>query len=851
MSYHDKTVKEVLDLTATHEEGLTTAEAQKRILEYGPNKLDKGKKEGPIKIFLRQFNDVLIYILILASVVSFFVGERLDAYVIFAILMFNAIFGFVQEYKAEKAIELLRKLTTLTTKVIRDGKIIPLPSSDIVKGDVIVLESGDKVPADLRIIEERNLHTDEAALTGESNPINKTINSLSQKTPLAERKNMLFSSTNIVRGTAKAVVVETGMQTEIGKIAKMVQEAEYHATPLQKKLKEFSKFLGYITILICALVFIIGVIRGLPLLDMFMTAVALAVAVVPEGLPAVVTVSLAIGVQRMVKRNALIRRLSSIETLGCITVICSDKTGTLTKNEMTVTRLYANQNFYTLTGRGYNDMGEFLDSSNDKIDPEQEFPLMLECATSCNDATETTGDPTEMALLFAGKKGKFTKRQRTNEIPFDSDTKFMATMHDGFDYYKGAPEIILKMCNSILIDGKKRRMLPKDKDKILEANKEMASNALRVLAMAQKIGNEMYFLGLMGMIDPPKENVSDALEKCETAGIRPVMITGDHPLTAAAIAMKIGMKGKVISGPELEKIDDSELKETVINYSIYARATSAQKVRILKALQSNNEIVAMTGDGVNDAPAIKNSDVGVAMSIKGTDITRDASDMVLTDDNFSSIVNSIEEGRIIYDNIKKFIRYLLSANMAEIGVILVAMLAGLPLPLLPLQILWINLMTDSWPALALGVDPPDHDVMQRKPRSSKENIITHIKFFIFAVGIIGTLAVLGIFLWSMNMGHELNKSRTFALTTLIVIEMFVVYSSKSDKPFTSMFNNRWLNIAVAFSLLLQILIIYTPLNILFKLAPLSVLEWLPVIGLGLISFLILEFLKSIRYKKLK
>jgi P-type Ca2+ transporter type 2C len=851
MSYHDKTIKETLDLTATHEEGLTNAEAEKRLLDFGPNKLKESKKEGLIKIFLRQFNDVLIYILILASVVSFFAGEKIDAYVIFAILIFNAVFGFIQEYKAEKAIELLRKLTTLTTKVIRDGKIIQVPSSEIVKGDVIVLESGDKVSADLRIIEERNLQTDEAALTGESNPISKIIKAISSKTPLAERKNMLYSSTNVVRGNAKAVVVATGMETEIGKIAKMVQEAEHNSTPLQKKLKEFSKFLGYITIIICALVFVIGVIRGLDLFEMFMTAIALAVAVVPEGLPAVVTVSLAIGVQRMVKRNALIRRLSSIETLGCITVICSDKTGTLTKNEMTVTKTYANHKSYTITGRGYNDLGEFLDSSNNQVNPEKEFPLMLECAISCNDSTESIGDPTERALLFAAKKGKASKRDRKDEIPFDSDAKFMATMHDGLDYYKGAPEIILKMCNSIIIDGKKRRMLPKDKEKILEANKEMAANALRILAMAQKINNEMYFLGLMGMIDPPKENVSEALKKCETAGIRPVMITGDHPLTAAAIAMKIGMKGKVISGPELDEINDGQLKETVINYSIYARVTSEQKVRILKALQRNNEIVAMTGDGLNDAPAIKNSDVGVAMSIKGTDITRDASDVVLTDDNFASIVNAIEEGRIIYDNIKKFIRYLLSANMAEIGVILVAMLAGLPLPLLPLQILWINLMTDSWPALALGVDPPDHDVMNRNPRSSKENIISHIKFFIFAVGIIGTISVLSIFLWSINAGHALEKSRTFALTTLIVIEMFVVYSSKSDRPFTNMLNNGWLNIAVIFSLLLQILIIYTPLNILFKLAPLSSLEWLPVIGLGLISFLILEFLKSIRHKYLK
>ncbi len=848
MFFHDKTTKEALDLTATHEYGLTNEEASRRIQEYGPNELKKEKKDGPIKIFLRQFHDVLIYILIAATIVSFIAHEKVDAYIILAILIFNAVFGFVQEYKAERAIELLRKLTTLNTKVIRDNKQIEIPSSQVVPGDIIVLESGDKVPADLRLIEVNNLQTDEAALTGESNPITKTIDPIAKSAPLAERKNMLFSGTSIVRGTGKAVVVLTGMRTEIGKIADMVQKAEKTETPLQKKLKEFGKFIGYITILISIVVFIIGAIRGMDLFEIFLTAIALAVAAVPEGLPAVVTICLALGVQRMVKRNALIRRLGSIETLGCITVICSDKTGTMTKNEMTVTKCYTNHNFYNITGKGYNDLGEFTDDSDKQVDPQETFPQILEVAATCNNATEESGDPTERALLFAALKGKAKRLKRNGEIPFDSDSKFMATKHNNFDYYKGAPEIILEKCTNIIIDNKKRRILPKDREKILEANKEMATSALRVLAMAVKEGKEMYFLGLMGMIDPPKEGVKESLEKCQTAGITPIMITGDHPLTAKAVAKQIGMDGKEISGPELEKLDDEELKEKVINYSIYARVTSAQKVRILKALQSRNEIVAMTGDGVNDAPAIKSSDVGVSMSIKGTDIARDASDMVLTDDHFSSIVNAIEEGRVIYDNIKKFVRYLLAANISEIGVILIAMVAGLPLPLLPLQILWINLMTDSWPALALGLDPPDKDVMKRKPRPANENIMLDLKSFIIVVGIIGTIVTLGMFLWA-NSSFELTKARTIALTTLMIYEMFVVYSVKSPKPFTHMFDNKWLNMAVALSIVLQMLVIYTPLNMLFKLAPLTPIDWLPIIGAGLIGFLSIEFFKHTRYKK--
>ncbi len=849
MFSHDKTVKEVLDLTATHHSGLTSEEAARRLEEYGPNKLTEEKRAGPFSIFLRQFQGILVYILVFAAIVSYFAHERIDSYIILAILFFNAIFGFIQEYKAERAIELLKKLTALNTKVIRNNKVIEIPTENLVFGDVVVLESGDKIPADLRIIELSNLQTDEAALTGESNPVSKVTDPIARSASLGDRKNMLFSGTSVVRGTCKGVVVATGMRAEIGNIAKMVQSAERHETPLQKKLKGFGRFLGVITILVSILVFIIGVLRGMETLEIFLTAVALAVAAVPEGLPAVVTICLALGVQRMVKRNALIRRLGSIETLGCITIICSDKTGTMTKNEMTVTKCYTNHSYYNVTGRGYNVAGEFTDEDNNKVSPDK-FKQMLEVAATCNNATESTGDPTERALLFAALKGKAKRLERVGEIPFDSDTKFMATKHDGFEYYKGAPEVILEQCTNIIIGGQRRRILPKDKEKITQANHDMASSALRVLAMAVKERNEMYFLGLMGMIDPPKEGVDEALEKCNTAGIRPIMITGDHPLTAKAIGEKIGLRGEAITGPELEKLDDEELREKVINYSIYARVTSEQKVRILKAFQKQNEIVAMTGDGVNDAPAIKNSDVGISMSLKGTDIARDASDMVLVDDHFSSIVNAIEEGRIIYDNIKKFVRYLLAANMAEIGVILIAMIAGLPLPLLPLQILWINLMTDSWPALALGVDPADKGIMNRKPRPTKENIMQDLKSFIISVGIVGTLVTLGSFIWAYN-NFDLDTSRTFALTTLVIYELFIAYSVKHPKPFSHLFDNKWLNYAVVLSISLQLIVIYTPLNELFGLAPLGIMQWLTVIFAGLIGYLTVELFKYTQYKKQK
>ena len=841
MGFHDSDLKEVLQAKRSSQEGLSDLEAKKRLQAFGENKLEEEKKASFLTVFLRQFNDPVVYILIFATVISFFIKEYLDAYVILAILIFNACLGFFQEYKAEKAVALLKQLTTLKAKVLRDGKVKEIASTELVVGDVVVLEAGDKVPADMRLLEVNNLLTNEAPLTGESMPCSKELKILPKLTSLAERKNMVYSGTIVARGTGKAIVVATGMQTEIGRIAHMVQSAEKHETPLQLKLKELGKFLGYLTIGICIFVFFLGILRGIEIFETLLTAISLAVAAIPEGLPAVVTICLALSVQRMIKKKALIKRLKSIETLGSVTAICSDKTGTLTKNEMTVKKLYVNDQLIDITGQGYTTEGEFL-KNGQKIQPKP-FTRLLTIAASCNNATETLGDPTEMALLFAAKKAKIEKEPRKGEIPFETEKRFMATLHEGIDYYKGAPETILEMCTFIEINGKTRRLIDRDRKKILATNEQLAKDALRVLAMAYKKAGTLYFVGLMGMIDPPKEGVKEAIRLCTQAGIKSIMITGDHPKTAQAIAHQIGLQDKPVTGLEVEKYSEQEMQEVVKNHVIFARASSAHKVKILKAFQANGEIVAMTGDGINDAPALKNSDVGVAMSLRGTDVSRDAADMVLTDDHYASIVAAIEQGRIVYDNIKRFVNYLLSANAAEVGVILFALLLGMPLPLLPIHILWVNLMTDSWPALALGVEKGSKDIMKRKPRDPKEKFMQGLTLPIFVTGIIGTAITLGIFAWETSLGKSYLHATTMALTTLIIFEVLRAYSCKSSKPFTNLFSNKWLHLAVLISIGLQLVILYTPLSVAFKTVALNGGDWVKVLGLGISAFILLELSK--------
>lgn len=842
MDYCNLGLEEVIKEKNTSKKGLTELEAKNRLLKYGENVLKETKKFQTIKILLRQFHDPLIYILIGAAIISFIAKESLDAYVIIAILILNALLGFIQEFKAEKSISLLKKLTALQTKVIRNGVIKRISSLEIVPGDIVLVEAGDKIPADLRIFEANELKADEASLTGESIPVKKTTETLKGKIELADQRNMLFSGTLVASGSGKGIVVDTGMSTQLGKIATLVQEVKETVTPLQLKLKQLGKYLIILTLLICTSIFFIGISSNKDVIDMLITSIALAVAVVPEGLPAVVTISLALSVKKLVKKNALIKQLKAVETLGSTTVIASDKTGTLTKNEMTVSKLFVNNLIIDVTGSGYNDKGDFLYNKS-KMDPSR-FKLLLEIAASCNNATETFGDPTEMALLFAAKKGKVSGIERISEIPFDSDKKYMATIHKGFSYYKGAPEVILNMSTHLNLEGREKLLMKADRERIIKVNEEMAKNALRVLAMAYKKDKKFVFVGLMGMIDPPRIEVKESIKLCKTAGIKQVMITGDHPLTAKAIADQIGINGLVMVGSEIDKLDEKQLRVAVKKYSIFARTTSEHKLKILTALQKNGEVVAMTGDGVNDAPAVKKANVGVAMAIKGTDVTRDVADMVLTDDNFSSIVSAVEHGRVVYDNIKRFVKYLLAANLSEILIILIALLASLPLPLLALQILWLNLVTDSLPALALGTTPAEEDIMKRKPRDPKESIFKDMKGFIITVGIIGAVITLTSFLYI----KDTDKARTFVLTTIVLFELFVALSCESPKPFNRLFYNKYLNLAVFASLILQIIVIYSPIRHAFKLTPLAFVEWILIIILAIIGFLAIEFKKIIDQK---
>ena len=746
------------DLTS----GLTSAEAADRIAKYGLNSLKENVLTPPLKIFLDQFKDFIIWVLIGASLVSGFLKEWIDALAIIAIVVLNAILGFIQEYHAEKSLAALKKLSSPASKVIRDGKGRMIPSSEIVPGDLIELEAGDNVPADARLIYATNNFTaQEASLTGESVPVAKTIHPLAaEKTALADRANMAYAGTAIAAGKARAIVAATGMNTELGRIAGMIQEIGTEKTPLQKKLEEFGKWVVYLCFVLVALVFIMGLIRGGKIIDLFLTSVSLAVAAIPEGLPAVVTIALALGVQRMVKRNVIIRKLSSVETLGSASVICSDKTGTLTKNEMTVQALYAGSELFKISGIGYEPRGEFL-LHGETVDPAKypDIRKTLAACVLCNGASlikegqsyKIAGDPTEGALLTVAAKAGIFKKELENkyrfieEIPFDSDRKKMTVVrryeNKLIAFVKGAPETIIADCVNIEESGRVRQLSDGDREKILRTNTGLANQAMRVLAVSYKDledpgtpkgdavpqESSLTFLGLIAMIDPPRDEVREAVKECKSAGIRTVMITGDHKSTAVAVAVKLGFftEGSIaLSGEELDGLNDEDFSKMIANIPVYARVSPEHKLRIVRMWREVGGVVAMTGDGVNDAPAVKEADIGVAMGITGTDVTKEVSKMVITDDNFASIVAAVEEGRGIYDNIKKFIHYLLSCNAGEILVMFIASLAGLPVPLLPVQILWVNLVTDGLPALALGVDPLDPEVMKRPPRPASEPVVT-------------------------------------------------------------------------------------------------------------------------------
>ncbi len=874
-SWHELEVKDLLKKLGTSDKGLEESEARSRLDEYGMNEIKRKRKISKLKIFANQFTSPLVIILIIATLLSALIGEMLDALVILIILAFNAVFGFFQEYKAEKTIEALKKLTAPEAIVVRDGKTKTIPSSLLVPGDFVILEQGAKVPADLRITKEVELRIDESALTGESVSVSKCIDVIKCKT-LAEMANMAFMGTVVTYGRGYGVVVDTGMNTEIGKIAKMVEEAEEQTTPLQERLADFARKLGFIIIAISVIIIAIGILRGHALMEMMTTGIALAVAAIPEGLPAVVTITLAIGLKKLARHKALVKKLPAVEALGSTSVICADKTGTLTKNEMTVRKIWYKDRLIEVTGKGFEPAGDFI-SDEKRVDPsgDKSLTLLLKTSVFCNnaqlerdDSWSIVGDPTEGALVVTAAKAELDRKTlekqnpRLHEIPFTSERKMMSTVNrtgkKNVLYAKGAPETILGLCTKIYENGRVRRLNTREKKTILELNQSLSNEALRVLAFAyrevkaknfderndRELERDLIFIGLAGMIDPPRPDVEENIKLCKKAGIKAVMITGDHKNTALAIAREIGMleKGdRALTGAELDAISDERLAEMVEQISVYARVDPKHKVRIVNAFKKKGHIIAMTGDGVNDAPALKNADIGIAMGIKGTDVAKEASHMILADDDFSNIVRAVEGGRQIYDNIKKFIYYLLSSNISEVLVVFLAMLIFVDpsgnslLPLLAVHILWINLVTDGPPALALGLDPPSPDVMSRPPRDPKEKILSKeaIRFLVM-IGIIMTIGTLGIFWWGLASGLE--KARTLAFTTLVVYEMFNVINCRSLKFSVfriGLFSNRKLIYAIMASIALQLAVIYVPaIQAGFKTVALGLFDWFVILAIS-------------------
>jgi Ca2+-transporting ATPase len=884
--WHAIEKEKLLESLKSTEEGLSTEEAERRLQEFGPNELVAKKGVSPFQIFFGQFKDIFVIMLLIAIVISVAINEIVDAATIGTIVVLNAVVGFVQEYRSEKAMEAMKKLTAPKARVLRNGKELIIPSKNVVPGDIVLLEAGDRIPADARLLNVVDLKTDEAILTGESTAVSKLDGVLDEKTPVADRKNSVFMATHITYGRGKAVITSTGMGTEFGKVAKMVQSVEKVDTPLKQKLTKFAKKLGIIIVVMCIIIFflelyelfVLGTSGISEIINAFEVAIALAVSAVPEGLPAVVTVSLALGARELAKRNALIRKLSSAETLGATDIICSDKTGTLTKGEMTVRKIYVNSKMIDVTGAGYEPKGDFL-LDGVPIDPKEDthLNLLLKASTLCSNASydgkKVIGDTTEGALIVAAAKAGITKTDlddsypRLQEVPFTSERKRMATVHRSpegqvFCYVKGAVEILLDRSEQIFKDGETVRLTSKEKEKILKTNEEMANQALRVLAIAYKelpktevgkhdeddLESNLTFIGLAGMIDPPRDEAKGANELCRKAGIKTVMITGDHKLTAVAIAKELGiMDGDLaLTGAELDKMSDEEFDKVVEKASVYARVSPEHKLRIVRALKKKGHIVAMTGDGVNDAPALKQADIGIAMGITGTDVTREAADMVLADDNFATIVTAVEGGRAIYDNIRKFSFFLLRSNFDELLVIGLFALLGLELPLAAGMILWINLITDGGPALALSLDPPQEDLMEKPPRDPNEGILYGRFASIivsFVTQFLGTGVVFFIMFYVLGDGvpdsHDFHRAQTMAFMQATIRELMVVWNCRSERKnafrvgFTS---NKWLLFAVVASAIVTMLVPFTGL---FGTIMLSLEEWAIVGALSLSGLLIL------------
>ncbi|TBX17314.1 ATPase [Clostridium perfringens] len=866
--WYKKSKNEILqELDVDEKNGLSSTEALRRLEKYGKNKLETKKKKTLFKQFLSQLKDVMIYILIIAAIISAFLGEISDALIILLVIIINAVIGVIQESKAEKALDALKELSTPKALVKRDGSLKEILSEDIVPGDIVIIDAGRYIPGDLRLIDTANLKIEESAFTGESVPSEKDASFLPNKEiPIGDQNNMAFMSTLATYGRGVGVVVSTGMNTEIGKIAKMIEQEENDETPLQKKLSELGKILGFLAVGICILIFIISFFQGRDLLEMFLTSISLAVAAIPEGLPAIVAIVLALGVQRMVKKNAIIRKLPAVETLGSVSIICSDKTGTLTQNKMTVTTVYTNDSYIKESDFNLND---------------NESKLLVDCMVLCNDATYSeksqTGDPTEIALLESPFKLNILKEKlekefkRIDEIPFDSDRKLMTTVNlvdekKARVFTKGALDSILSICNKISINGKLLDFTKEYKAKVLENSNIMSDKALRVLAFAYKdiskenivldsLEKDLVFIGMVGMIDPPRLEVKDSIKLCKSAGITPVMITGDHKNTAFAIANELGIAediSQAITGHEIDRFKEEEFNEKIINYRVFARVSPEHKVKIVKAFKSHGNIVSMTGDGVNDAPSLKAADIGVAMGITGTDVSKGASDMILTDDNFSTIVSAVEEGRKIYLNIKKSIVFLLSCNLGEILTLFTAILLNWNSPLQPIHILWVNLITDSFPALALGVDKTKEDVMNNPPRNPKESIFVKsdkIQLIINGV-LIGGITLFAFKLGERLYADSLIHAQTMAFVVLSVSQLFLSLSLRSNTKSAfslGIFSNKYLVYSILLGIFLQVIIISISFiaNI-FKVTPLLLYDWIVVILVSLIPFAINEILKLFR-----
>ena len=800
----------------------------------------------------------------------------MEAIAIGVIVLFAVVLGFIQEYRAERALEALREMTAPVATVIRDGAEQELPARELVPGDIIVITTGDLIPADARLIEAVNLKIEEAALTGESVPVEKnSALSLAENAVIGDRRNLIFTGTSATYGRGRAVVVSTGMQTEFGRIARMLQDVKKEITPLQKNLARVGKTLAKTALIIVLGVVLLGLFRGQPILEMVVFGIALAVAVVPEALPAVVTISLAIGIQRMVKRHALVRRLPAVETLGCTSIICSDKTGTLTKDEMTVRKiLFQGKDILDVTGSGYEPRGQFLQQ-------DQPYPvtdnlrLLLQAAMLCsdarlmkiNDAWQLKGDPTEGALVVAGEKAGLKKElideqfRRLAEIPFSSESKRMTTLHQAPQgttaYGKGAAEIILASCTRYQASNGVQALTDEMRATILNTTQSFAAQALRVIGVAYTPATDlalaerdMIFLGLFGMIDPPRPEARAAIENCRQAKIKLMMITGDHPLTAQAIAQELTLLppgGKIITGSDLVNMSDAELDRNIESIAVCARVSPEHKLKIIEALQRRGHVVAMTGDGVNDAPALKKADIGIAMGITGTDVTKEASEMTLVNDNFTSIVAAVEEGRIIFGNIKKYLTYLLSSNIGEIGLMVVVSILGLPLPLSAVQILYVNLATDGLPALALAVDPPEPNVMQRPPRKRSASIFGRsVVILMVAGGAWSTIINFGLYVWARQSGRSMIETMTIVFTSLVLIQFFKAYNYRSDKlsMFHRPFANQWLNRAIGWELLLLVLVIYVPFfQKPFKTMALPLADWATILGAAITIVPVLEFIK--------